>query len=113
MKVMHKKQEINLELLVGRRVYGLNGKSVGHLEEIRAELKAGDCLVSEYLVGAYAAAERLAALSIGRALLRLFGVTRRHRGYRVPWDKLDLSDPARPRLLCSVDELKTLAGENV
>ena len=105
------KQEINLELLVGRRVYGLNGKSIGHLEEICAELNEGECLVTEYLVGAYAVVERLAALSIGRAILRLFGATKKHEGYRVPWDKLDLTDPKRPHLLCGVDELKTLVAE--
>jgi sporulation protein YlmC with PRC-barrel domain len=105
------KQEINLELLVGRRVFGLNGRSIGHLEEICAELSEGECLVTEYLVGAYAVVERLAALSIGRAILRLFGATKKHEGYRVPWDKLDLTDPERPRLLCSVDELKILAAE--
>ena len=82
------KREINLELLVGRRVYGLNGKSIGHLEEICAELSEGECLVTEYLVGASAVVERLAALSIGRAILRLFGATKKHEGYRVPWDKL-------------------------
>lgn len=105
------KQEVNLELLVGKRIFGLNGKSIGHLEEIRADLVEGECLVTEYLVGAYAVAERLAVLSIGRALLKLFGATRKHGGYRVPWDKLDLTDPERPRLLCSIAELKTLADE--
>ena len=105
------KQEVNLELLVGRRVFGLNGKSIGRLEEIRAELVKGECLVTEYLVGAYAVIERLAALSIGRAILKLFGATRKHEGYRVPWDKLDLTNPERPRLLCRIDELRTLAGE--
>lgn len=105
------KQEVNLELLIGKRVRALNGKSIGHLEEIRAELIRGECFVEEYLVGAYAVFERLAALSIGRPILKLFGATRRHRGYRVPWDKLDLTDLARPRLLCKVEELKTLEGE--
>jgi sporulation protein YlmC with PRC-barrel domain len=108
---MQQKQEINLELLIGKRVFGLNGKSIGHLEEVRAELLKGECLVTEYLVGAYAVMERLAALSIGRALLKLLGATKKHEGYKVPWDKLDLSDPKRPRLLCGVDELKTLTGE--
>ena len=106
------KQEVNLELLVGGRVFGLNGKVIGHLEEIRAELVEGECLVTEYLVGAYAVVERLAALSIGRAILTLFGATKKHEGYRVPWDKLDLTDPKHPRLLCSVDDLETLSGES-
>ena len=105
------KQEVNLELLIGKRVRALNGKSIGHLEEIRAELSEGECFVEEYLVGAYAVFERLASISIGRAILRFFGATRKHCGYRVPWNKLDLTDPERPRLLCEVDKLKTLDGE--
>jgi sporulation protein YlmC with PRC-barrel domain len=102
------KQEVQLELLIGQRVLGLNGKSVGHLEEIRAELRKGECFVEEYLVGSYAVFERLAALNIGRAILKLFGATKNHEGYRIPWDKLDVSDPEHPRLLCSVKDLTTL-----
>ena len=100
------KQEIKVELILGKRVRAMNGKSIGHLEEIRAELKQGECFVQEYHVGSYAAFERLAALTIGRAILHLFGA--KSEGYRVPWDKLDLSDPEKPRLLCSVQELKRI-----
>lgn len=100
--------EINLELLLGRRVIGMNGQVVGHLEEILAELREGECIVEEYHVGSFAYLERLAAYSIGRALLRLFGAGSRGGGYKVPWNKLDLSDEKRPRLLCPVEELEKL-----
>jgi hypothetical protein len=30
------------------------------------------------------------------------------RSYRVPWDKLDLADPEKPRLLCALADLETL-----
>jgi sporulation protein YlmC with PRC-barrel domain len=103
-----KKREINVELILGKRVLALNGKAVGRLEEIRAELKKGECFVREYHVGSYAVRERLAALSIGRAVLHLFGARSRGGGYRVPWDKMDLSDPEKARLLCSVQELKRI-----
>jgi sporulation protein YlmC with PRC-barrel domain len=102
------KQEIQLELLLGRRVFGINGRAVGHLEEVRATLRAGACFVEEYHVGSYAVFERLAALSIGRAILKLFGATKKHEGYIVPWDRLDLTDPEHPRLLCSVNDLREL-----
>jgi sporulation protein YlmC with PRC-barrel domain len=105
------KKEINIELLLGKRVLALNGKAIGRLEEIHAELQKGKCFIKEYSVGSYAVFERLAALSIGREILRLFGATRRHEGYKVPWDKLDLSDPKKPRLLCSVQELEQLEDE--
>ena len=104
-------QEVQVELLLSRRVFALNGRPIGRLEEIQAELRGGACYVTEFHVGAYALFERLAAASIGRALLKMFGVTRKGGGYRVPWDKLDLSDPARPRLLCEVKELKPLEAE--
>jgi sporulation protein YlmC with PRC-barrel domain len=104
------KREIKVELLLGKKVYAANGKRIGRLEEVRAELRRGECFVEEYLVGSYAVFERLAALAIGRAILGKFGAHRAGGGYRIAWDKLDLSDPARPRLRCPVEELDTLHG---
>ena len=96
--------EIHIELLLGRRVLGLDGEPVGRIEEVCAEPQGGDLAITEYHVGAYAALERLSASS-----MRLFGFGRqRRRGHRVPWDKLDLSDPEHPRLTCPVAELPRL-----
>lgn len=103
-----KKQEINLELLMGARVVGATGKPVGRLEEVVAEIKGSEYLIEEYHVGTYALFERLSVSSIGREVLKLFGAQRRGHGYRVPWAKLDLSDPVRPRLKCPVNELERL-----
>ena len=75
------------------------------------EQRGGECYVAEYLVGAYAMLERLAAWPIGRSVLKLFGAARKGGGYRVPWDKLDLSDPRRPRLTCKVEELSKMTEE--
>lgn len=103
-----KRQEIHLELLIGKRVFALNGGSIGRLEEVRAELNArGFCFVTEFLVGSYAFLERLSAWRMGRAVLRTLPV-RRRAGYRVRWEQLDLSDPRRPRLRCEVEELVRL-----
>lgn len=103
-----KRQEIHLELLIGKRVFALNGRSIGRLEEVRAELNArGSCFVTEFLVGSYAFLERLSAWQMGRAILRTLHV-RRREGYRVRWEQLDLSDPHRPRLACEVEELMRL-----
>jgi hypothetical protein len=57
-------------------------------------------------VGIYAILERLSAWQIGRGVLQLFGAEA--KGYCVPWDKLDLSDPSKPRLKCRLDELPLL-----
>lgn len=103
-----KRQEIHLELLLGKQVFALNGQSIGRLEEVRAELSArGSCFVTEFLVGSYAFLERLSAWRMGRAIMRTLHL-RRKEGYRVRWEQLDLSDPRRPRLMCEVDDLVRL-----
>jgi len=99
---------INLEHLAGRRVLSMHGKSIGRVEEIRAEPDGADLIVTEFHVGIYAALERLSASAIGTAVLDLFRLRRRDGLYRIPWDKLDISDPARPRLLCTKEELSAM-----
>jgi sporulation protein YlmC with PRC-barrel domain len=101
------RQQIHVELLLGEKVFALNGQTIGRLEEIRTETNRGHYFVSEFLVGSYAALERLAAWRIGRAVLRVLGA-RRKEGYRIRWDQLDLSNPNHLRLLCEVDELMPL-----
>jgi sporulation protein YlmC with PRC-barrel domain len=104
------RQYIHVELLLGEKVFALNGLVIGRLEEIRTEVNKGHYFVSEFLVGKYAMLERLAAWRIGRAVLRVFGA-RRKEGYRIRWDQLDLSDPRHLKLLCDVEELLPLREE--
>ena len=104
------RQQVHAELLLGEKVFALNGLPIGRLEEIRTEINKGHCFVSEFLVGNYAVLERLAAWHIGRAVLRVLG-TKRKEGYRIRWDQLDLSDPRHLRLLCDVEELMPLREE--
>jgi hypothetical protein len=104
------KQLIHVQLVLGERVFALNGKQIGRLEDIRAKEDRGFFFITEFLVGRYAMLERLAAWRMGRSLLKLFGA-KRSEGYRIRWDQLDLSDPHHPRLLCEVDELLPLKNE--
>jgi len=101
-------QDIHAELLVGRRVRAMNGHVIGRLEEIRVKQESRGGFVEEFLTGSYGVIERLAAVSIGRAILKASGARRKNSSYRIPWDKLDLSDPNKPRLLCDVSELRTV-----
>ena len=71
------RQQLHVELLLGEKVFALNGQPVGRLEEVRTEIDKGHYFVSEFLVGNYAVLERLAAWRIGRAVLRVIGVGRR------------------------------------
>jgi hypothetical protein len=89
-------------------VYDMQGKPVGHVEEVRVVRRGEAWVVAEYHVGAFALLERLGAWPLGRAILRTLHAGRKGGGYRVPWYELDLADPARPVLRCGVDQLKTM-----
>ena len=104
------RHEVHVELLLGEKVLAMNGQPIGRLEDIRTEVNRGHYFVSEFLVGNYAALERLAAWRIGRAVLRVLGA-KKNEGYRIRWDQLDLTDPERLRLLCEVDDLMPLTEE--
>lgn len=89
-------------------MFALNGQPLGRLEEVRVESNSrGYYFVTEYLIGSYAVLERLSAWQMGRTILRTLHLKRRS-SYRVRWEQLDLSDPAKPRLNCAVDELMVM-----
>ncbi|RWE17536.1 MAG: hypothetical protein E5V92_02260 [Mesorhizobium sp.] len=102
---------INLERLVGRRVLSPRGKSIGYIEEIRAEKDGHDLVVTEFHIGIYAAFERLSASAIGAAVLDAFRLRRDGGFYRIPWDKIDISNPTQPRLLCPMEDLARMKGD--
>jgi hypothetical protein len=91
--------ELRLDRLVGRMVMTANHRSLGRVEEIRAERHGAGCIVTAYVLGRAGLAVRLGAgvrLLIGRELTS---------GYIARWDQLDISDVEHPRLLCPVEEL--------
>ena len=101
------RQEIHLELLLGKQVFALNGRPIGRLEEVCVQVQQGVATVNEFEVGSYAFFDRLSAWQIGRAILGLFGSLIKS-GYSVKWNQLDLSDPKHLKLTCSVTELSPL-----
>lgn len=101
-----KTNDVRLELLLGRRVVDANGAKVGRIEEVLAERDGEELLVTHYLVGTYALFQRLSIRHFGLGLLRMLGArAQSEKPHRIPWDKLDLSDPENPRLTCAVGEL--------
>jgi hypothetical protein len=101
-------REVYADLLLNRRVRTLNGRVIGRIEEIKAEESRGAWHVSEYLIGSFVLLERLAGHPLGRSVLRFFRLRRKDGGYRVRWDQMDLSDPIKPKLTCSVDDLQLI-----
>jgi len=96
-------RNVHVETLIGRRVRDPNGKAIGHVEEIQAKWSGKECLIEEYHLGPAAFLERL-----GISTARFIGWPLTHKPLRIPWGQLDLSDPDRPRLRCTVEELKKM-----
>jgi hypothetical protein len=93
--------EIRLDRLLGRPVLAKNNRTVGRLEEFRAERRGDSWVITDYVIGEAGLLERL---NLGVKLL--FGSKR--GGYLARWDQMDISEPDRPRLLCSPDELRPM-----
>ena len=91
---------LRVDRLIGRKVLTGNNRSLGRLEECRAERRGASWVVTEWVIGSAGLMERL-----GGGVRMLLGA---HSGksFVARWDQLDLSNPDRPRLTCSVDELK-------
>jgi hypothetical protein len=104
--------DLLLSDLHGRVVYDVRGRRLGRLEELRAEIEphadGAVYVVTEYYVGAYGALEALAGGHFARHLLNLIAPVFRYKRYRIPWAVMDLSDPERPRVSVSSEELPTI-----
>lgn len=98
--------DVNVELLLGRKVVDVNGEKVGRIEEFRAEEDGDGCRIEAYLIGTSALVERLSAWTLVRPIKR--GLKTRHiySAYEVPWQDMDLSDPEKPRLKVAKTDLQ-------
>lgn len=79
-------RQITLSALVGRKVRDADGEVVGRVKELTAEIaldEGSEYVVREFRVGSHT----------------------------VPWELLDLRDPANPRLRVSVTELQCGAND--
>lgn len=101
-------QEVHLERLLGHKVFDSEGEMIGRIEEVLAHRQGDEWVVQEYWVGSSALFHRLSARGAARALLSLFVSKEQAPGYRVPWDKLDLSRPERLHIDCARGELEKL-----
>jgi sporulation protein YlmC with PRC-barrel domain len=103
-------RELHIELLLGRKVFDSNGKLIGRMEEVVAARDGDEWVVEEFWIGSGALLHRFSARGAGRAMLCLFGVEEK-AGYKVTWDKIDLSRPKRLRLNCPLHDLERLREE--
>ncbi|MDP9205149.1 MAG: hypothetical protein M3P12_06800 [Gemmatimonadota bacterium] len=98
--------EINVEHLLGTKVYDVDGNDVGRIEEFRVERDGKSCLVEAYLIGTSAVIQRLSAWTLVRPIKRVLNTRKIYAVYRIPWQDMDLSDPDHPRLRIGKRDLR-------
>jgi hypothetical protein len=96
-----KHDEVYLDALLSRTVLAGNNRPVGRIEEFHAEQRGDYFDVVAVVIGSAGLLERL---NVG--VRALFGRSRVGKVAR--WDQIDISDPTRPRLTCSVEDLADL-----
>jgi hypothetical protein len=99
---------VRLEDLLGACVVAANGRRVGRIEDVCAELRDGDYVVVEYRLGTGALLERWSVVTDFFGAFGIFGF--RGRTLIARWNQLDISDPRRPRLTCPLDEIERTSG---
>src|SRR3954469_8835843 len=99
------KRIIHAEDLIGRNVHDAENERVGRIEEIEVTTISGRCYVETFVLGARGLLERLSFRGIAPLFIRGLAQEGERRAIRVPWDKMDLSRPQRPKLRCRKDEL--------
>ncbi len=88
-----------LHRVLGREVYGRDGRKVGRLHEVQAVRDGARLLVPEFHIGTAALLQRLAAHLSPFSMIVA-------KGFIARWDQMDWSDPLRPKLTCDVAELR-------
>lgn len=84
---------VHLEKIAAKKIRDIDGRLAGRLEEVHADWRGGECIVTHFVI-----APR------GTYILRQIGF-KRANAYVVAWDRMDFSDPGRPRLNCRLGEL--------
>ena len=62
--------------------------------------------MAEFHVGSFGAVESLVGAYFARQLLHRIGRLVRYDYHRIPWHRLDLTDPDHPKTLDTVEQLK-------
>ena len=92
------RDELYLDTLLGRMVVAGNNRPVGRLEEFHAEQRGDYFHIVAFAIGSAGFMERLNV-----SIRALFGKSR--GGKIARWDQIDINDPTRPRLTCSIEDL--------
>ena len=93
---------IHVETVVGRKVRDVDGKVAGRFEEVHADWRGGECIVTHYVIASNKARRGFHWTLLITMILRQLGAEKSGGGIVVPRDRLDLETM---RLKCRVEEL--------
>jgi hypothetical protein len=93
---------VALDQLVGRAVHDADGRRIGRIEELEAEIVlergGNDYVVTRFGVGRWGAFDTIASGRIVQQLVRRIMRATSYVRYDIPWDWMDLSDVAHPKV---------------
>ena len=100
---------VALSDLLGRVVRDADGRKIGRIEELNAEISLeqgrSDYVVTHFSVGRFGPFDVIATGNFVQQLVRRLTRATGYRRYEIPWDWMDLGDPEHPRALRREDEL--------
>ena len=100
---------VSLHDLVGRVVHDAEGRRIGRIEELKAEIAfergGNDYVVTRFGVGRWGPFDAIASGRIVQQLVRRITRATSYVHYDVPWQLMDLSDPEHPRVECAEEAL--------
>ena len=105
---------VSLHDLVGRAVHDADGRRIGRIEELNAEIAlergGNEYVVTQFGVGRWGPFDALATGHFVQQLVRRIARATSYVHYDIPWDWMDLSDPENPRVARREQELPKTGG---
>jgi len=93
---------VSLDDLVGRVVHDADGRRIGRIEELKAEIVlergGNEYVVTQYGVGRWGPFDAIANGHFVQQLVRRVTRGAGYVHYDIPWDWMDLSDLEHPRV---------------
>jgi hypothetical protein len=93
--------EVRVEDLLGRVVRSAGGLPVGRIEDLRARPEGDDYVVYEVVLGELGLMAKVFGAAAQLPTFQALGLGRGYRTRAIPWNWLDLTNPAQPRFRSS------------
>ena len=106
---------VSLHDLVGRVVRDADGRRIGRIEELLAEIElergGNEYVVTRFGVGRWGPFDAIASGLFVQQLVRRITRATSYVHYEIPWESMDLTDPEHPRVTRAERELARSGGE--